>query len=222
MDPSKHKYHAYVDQVRWTRLTWAYLTELSLLICKFKRFGYQEDYFGFETVDLYVWRVVFRLKLDVWTSLERSSAQVMQKVLKMMAKWSPRGAFGSTLGTQNDPKVHKTSIFCINISHTDFWGPPGPHCGRNLLKITCQKQCLDCAGASGSHVDRFPKNSPWDHIFEGFWRHFGCRIEVLWGFLGRRWHFFSALGAKSLSGLWNRRTPAATHIESEVKVYLSG
>ena len=200
----------------------SYLTELSWLICKFKRFGYQEDYFGFETVDLYVWRVVFWLKLDVWTSLERSSAQVMQKVLKMMAKWSPRGAFGSTLGTQNDPKVHKTSVFCINISHTDFWGPPGPHCGRNLLKITCQKQCLDCAGASGSHVDRFPKNSPWDHIFEGFWRHFGCQIEVLWGFWGRRWHFFSALGAKSLSGLWNRRAAAQNHIAAEVKVYLSG
>ena len=178
----------------------SYLTELSWLICKFKRFGYQEDYFGFETVDLYVWRVVFRLKLDVWTSLERSSAQVMQKVAKMMANWSPREAFGSTLGTQNDPKVHKTLVFCINISHTDFWGPPGPHCGRNLLKITCQKQCLDCAGASGSHVDRFPKNSPRGHIFEGFWRHFGCRIEALWGFLGRRCHFFSALGAKSLTG----------------------
>ena len=72
------------------------------------------------TVELYVWRVVFLLKLDVWTSLERSSAQVIQKVPKMIAKCSPRGAFGSTLGTQNDPKAHKIAVFCINILHTDF------------------------------------------------------------------------------------------------------
>ena len=221
MDPSKNKYHAYVDQVRWTRLTWAYLTELCLWICEFKRFGYQEDYFGFKTVDLYVWRVAFRLKLDVWTSLERSSAQVMQKVPKIMAKWSPRGAFGSTLGTQNDPKAYKISVLGTSILHTDFRGSPGSHCGRNRLRIRCQKQCLDCAGASGSHVGRFTKNLPGGYIFKGFWRRFGCQIELVGSLWAHDGTFFRRWVRSRCRGYGTRRTSAENQVTSGAKVYLS-
>ena len=116
----------------------------------------------------------------------------MQKVPKIMEKWSPGGAFGSTLGTKNDPKAHKIQIFYISILHTDFRGPPGPHCGRNRDKITWQKQCLVCAGANGSHVGRFTKKMSGDHIFQRFWHRFGCQIEQLGPLCGHDGTFFAA------------------------------
>ena len=143
-----------------------------------------------------------------------------------MAKWSPRGAFGSTLGTQNDPKANKIQVFCIHILHADFRGPPGLHCGRNRFKITCQKHCLDCAGASGSHVGRFTNNLPREYIFKGFWRRCECQMEPLgslWapgGTFFRRWDRCRCQGhGNHMETIWKSRQP---HIKSEVKVYLSG
>ena len=57
-----------------------------------------ETCFQINLMRLGVWRVVLGLKLDARSSLERSWAPVMQKVMKMTPKWSPRDAFGSTLG----------------------------------------------------------------------------------------------------------------------------
>ena len=138
-----------------------------------------------------------------------------------MAKRWPREAFGSTLGTQNDPKANKIQIFCISILHTDFRRPPGPHCGRNRLKIACQKQCLDCAGASGSHVGRFTKKSSEDHIFQGFWRRFGCLIEPLGSLWGHDGPFFRCRVRCRCQHHGNHQNPARTYIKSEGKVYLS-
>ena len=145
----------------------------------------------------------------------------MQKVPKIMEKWSPRGAFGSTLGTKNDPKAHKIQIFYISILHTDFRGPPGPHCGRSRDKITWQKQCLDCAGASGSHVGCFTKNLSGDHIFQRFWRRFGCQIEQLGSLCGHDGTFFRRWVRCRCRGYGNHWKPRQPHIKSEGKVYLS-
>ena len=110
----------------------------------------------------------------------------------MIPKWSPRGAFGSTLGTENDPKAYKIFVLGTSILHTDFGGPPGSHCGQNRLRIICQKQYLDCAGASGSHVDHSTKKFPSDHIFKGFWCRIGCQIEPLGTLWARDGTFFAA------------------------------
>ena len=145
----------------------------------------------------------------------------MQKVLKMIPKWSPRGAFGSSLGIENDPKAYKIFVFGISILHIDFKGPAGSHCGRNRLRIRCQKQCLDCAGASGSHVGRFTKNLPGDHIFKGFWRRFGCQIELVGSLWAHDGTFFRRWVRCRCQGYGNHRTGGQTHIKPEGKVYLS-
>ena len=141
----------------------------------------------------------------------------MRKVLKIIARWSPREAFGTNLGTQKDLKAHKIRIICISISHTDFRRPAGPHCGRNQLKITCQKQCLDCGGASGLHVGRFAKKSSVDHIFEGFWHRVGCLIDPpgsLWAHDGPFVHRWVRSRCR---GYGNCRKPAENYSTSQSK-----
>ena len=145
----------------------------------------------------------------------------MQKVLEMIPKWSPGGAFGSTLGTENDPKAYKILVLGTSILHTDFRGHPGVHCGRNRLRIRCQKQCLDCAGASGSHVGRFTKNLLGGHICKGFWRRFGCQMEPLGSLWAYDGIFFRRWVRTRCRGYGNCRNSAETQITAGVKVYLS-
>ena len=118
----------------------------------------------------------------------------------MIPKWSPRGAFGSTLGTENDPKAYKIFVLGTSILHTDFRGPAGSHCGRNRLRIRCQKQCLDCPGASGSHIGRFTKNLPGGHDFLRILTSFWLPNRASWVTLAHNDTFFSPLGSVSLSG----------------------
>jgi hypothetical protein len=43
------------------------------------------------------WGVVLGVKADARSNLDPLWVQVVRKVLKLMPKWSPRGALGSTL-----------------------------------------------------------------------------------------------------------------------------
>ena len=60
-----------------------------------------------------VCNVVLLQKSDARSSLERSKAQVIQKVPKMIAKWTPRGAFGSTLELGKRSKHDKRCYFAL-------------------------------------------------------------------------------------------------------------
>jgi hypothetical protein len=138
-----------------------------------------------------------------------------------MAKCSPGGTFGSTLGTKNHPKAHKIQSFCISILHTDFRGPPDPHCGRNRVRITCQKQCSDCAGASGSHVGRLRKKSSWGHIFRRCRRRFGCPPEPPGPFLAQKALQVGRLVRFCCQSYGNGPKLYANRIRAEVKAYLN-
>ena len=140
----------------------------------------------------------------------------------MMAKWSPGGAFGSTLGTQNETNAHKRLYFaCIHILRANFRQPPGPHFGRHRLRMTRLKQRLDCAGASGLHIGRLRKKSSWGHIFKRFRRRFGCPIEPRGRRFAQRAAKFGRSRRSCCRSYGNRRNSARTHITSEGKVYLS-
>ena len=58
--------------------------------------------------------VVLLQKLDAGSSLERSSGQVMQKVLKMMPNGRLEVFLGAPWGSENDTNTHKRCHFvCV-------------------------------------------------------------------------------------------------------------
>ena len=95
------------------------------------------------------------------------------------AKWTPGGAFGSTLELGKRHTHNKKVFFCTCISGVYFTRHPGPDFLRNPVGMTWPKSCLDRAGASGSHIDHFRKKSSPGQVFVRFRVRFGCPAEPL-------------------------------------------
>ena len=93
------------------------------------------------------------------------------------AKWTPRGAFGSTLGLRKRCQQTQKVLFRVRILGVFFRRSLGPHFVHERIDMAWRKWCLDCTGVSGSHICRFLKKSSPGQLFLQFWRRFRCPTE---------------------------------------------
>ena len=133
----------------------------------------------------------------------------------------PGGAFGSTPGLPKRHQNEQKKVFRIRISHGCFRGPPGPHFGRKWVKMIWETSCLDCTGASGSHMGCFQKKSSQGHIWEGFGHRFGGPTAPLGGSLGKKAVKFGRTGRSCCRSYGNQWKSSENQVKWEVKVYLT-